>query len=212
MYDLKELSRYVEVSDKGIVFPHSQPRKIRLEVLAENEADLYIKDGPEKPIYIGSFHGFDIVQFNVRGTATLQATGAGVRVWTTEFQDAVIEIPDAVSFTRTMTRRQRNPELEAIQFKMQENMERRLRQVARDVTLQVSAKMRLENEERERERLERARAEEAERTNVGPDDDEDQGEDESSSKPAAKRAGDNVPASGDKAKGQKLASKPAAQR
>lgn len=212
MYDLKELSRYVELSDKGLKFPHSQPRKIRLEVLAESKQALYVKDGEEKPFYIGTFEGFDIVQFNVRGTATLQATGGGVRVWTTEFQDATIEIPDAISFTRTMTRRQRNPELEAIQFKMQQNMEARLRQVQRDVTLEVSAKMRAENEERERERFERARAEEAERTNVGPDDDEGEGEDEpAASKPPAKPTRD-LPGSGDKAKGQKLATKPAAQR
>lgn len=209
MNDLKELSRYVELSNKGIKFPHSEPRKIRLEVLAEKEASLYVKDGDEKPFYIGTFHGFDIVQFNVRGTAILQATEAGVRVWTTEFQDAVIEIPEAISFTRTMTRRQRNPELEAITFKMQENMERRLKQVARDVTLEVSSRMRAENDERERERFNRARAEEAERVNVGPDDDEDAAADEPAKAKPSKRASGDVQGSPDKAKGQKLATKPA---
>lgn len=208
MYNLKELSRYVELTDKGIKFPHSEPRNIRLEVLSEKPAALYVQDGKAKPVFIGQFHGFDIVEFRVDGSATLQADGPGVRVWTTEFQDAVIEIPEAVSFTRTMTRRQRNPEMELMMQKMQVNMERRLRQVERDVTLTVSERLRSENEERERERFNRARAEEAERVNVGSDDDEDQGEDESAPDKPSGKAGGDVPRGNDKAPGQKLASKP----
>lgn len=209
MYNLKEISRYVELTDKGIKFPHTEPRNIRLEVLAEKEAALYVQDGKAKPVFIGHFHGFDIVEFRVDGTVMLQASGPGVRVWTTEFQDAVIEIPDAVSFTRSMTRRQRNPELEQLMHKMQVNMDRRLNQVTRDVTLQVSERMRAEHEERERERFNRARAEEAERVNVDTDDDENTGEDESSPAKPSGKSRDDVPRSGDKATGQKLASKPA---
>lgn len=211
MYDLKELTRYVEVTDKGIKFPHDEPRKIRLEVLAEKETDLFVKDGKDSPVYIGTFRGYDIVQFNVRGPTTLQATGPGVRVYTPEFQSEIIEIPEAVSFTRTMTRRQRNPEIEAIGQMMQRNMEKRLRQVERDVTLRVSQELRERHAENERQRFERASEEEARRVaeSVASDDDPEANEAGTGDDPG--ESSGNVSGSRGQAKGQKLAAKPAAQ-
>lgn len=208
MYDLKELTRYVEVTDKGIKFPHDEPRKIRLEVLAEKEASLYVQDGKDKPFYIGTFHGFDIVQFNVRGPTILQATGAGVRVYTPEFQSDIIEIPDAVSFTRSMSRRQRNPELELIQRTMQQNMEKRLRQVERDVTLRVSQKMREEHAENERQRFERAAEEEAKRVADSRPSGHDGETDEPGPGDDVTEPADNVSGSRSATKRQKLAPKP----
>lgn len=212
MYDLKELTRYVEVTDKGIKFPHDEPRKIRLEVLSEKETDLFVKDGKDSPIYIGTFRGFDIVQFNVRGPTILQATGPGVRVYTPEFQSEVIEIPEAISFTRTMTRRQRNPEVEAMGQMMQRNMERRLRQVERDVTLRVSQQMRETHAENERKRFELANQEEAKRVADSRQPDDDTPEDEPGPGDDPSQPSGNVSGSRSATKGQKLAAKPAAQR
>lgn len=163
MYKLHELSRYVAVTDKGVKFPQDEFRKIRLEVLAEKETSLYIKDGKDEPAYIGTFRGFDIVEFHVKGPTLLQADGPGVKVFTTEFQSDVIEIPDAVSFTRVVERRERNPELEKMQAVMEQNMARRLRQLERDVTLRVSQEVRERHAELERVRFERASEEEARR-------------------------------------------------
>lgn len=205
MYDLKELARWVPVSDKGIKFPVKEPRKIRLEVLAENPAKLYVTDGKAKPVYIGSFEGYDVVQFNVAGDAKLQADGAGVMVWSGEFQDQIIEIPEAVSFTRMMTRRQRNPELEQLQLRMQQNMERRLAQVQRDVTLQVAEERRALNAERERERLERAREAEAKQVSRSA---ENAGADEPGEAGVASGTAENVRGGDSKAKGQGMAVEP----
>lgn len=209
MFDLKELTRWVEVTDKGIKFPHDEPRKIRLEVLAEKEESLYVKDGKDEPFYIGTFHGYDVVQFNVRGPCSIQATGAGVKVFTPEFQSHVIEIPDAVSFTRMVERRVRNPELERIELKMRQNMEHRLRQVEKDVTLRVSQRMREENAERERERFERASEVEAERVAQSQLAAEDAGADEPGAAAAVAEASGDVSGSRGKAARQKLAPKPA---
>lgn len=211
MYDLKELTRYVEVSDKGVKFPHDEPRKIRLEVLSEQETALYVKDGKDKPFYIGTFRGFDIVQFNVRGPTVLVAGGPGVKVYTPEFQSEIIEIPEAVSFTRTMTRQQRNPELEKIQHQMTINMERRLQQVARDVTLQVSQKLREEHAENERQRFERAAAEEAKRVADSRASDDDTVEDEPGPGDDPSKPSGNVSGSRGSAKGQRLPAKSGAQ-
>lgn len=209
MYDLKELTRYVAVSDKGILFPQDEPRKIRLEVLSEKETDLFVKDGKDKPFYIGTFRGYDVVQFNVRGPTTLQATGPGVRVYTPEFQSDIIEIPEAVSFTRQMTRRQRNPEVEAVAQLMQRNLEKRLRQVERDVTLRVSQDLRERHAEDERKRFERASEEEAKRVADSRIADEDEGEDEPGPGDDPGKSTGNVSGSRGKATGQKLAAKPA---
>lgn len=208
MFDLKELTRWVEVTDKGVRFPNEVPRKIRLEVLAEKEESLYIKDGKDKPFYIGTFHGYDVVQFNVQSDCSLQATGAGVKVFTTEFQSEVIELPDAVSFTRLVQRRVRNPELEMIEHKMRQNMERRLRQVEKDVTLRVSQRMREENAKAERERFERATKDEESRIVV--ESDEDEGADGAAPGDVPSEASSDVSRGGGKAKGQKLAPKPKA--
>lgn len=208
MYDLKELSRYVEITDKGIRFPEDSPRSIRLEVLAEKETSLYVKDGKDDPAYIGTFRGFDVVKFNAFGPVHLQADGPGVRVYTTEFQSDIIEIPDAVSFTRVMERKVRNPELEKIERTMRINMERRLQQVERDVTLRVSQEMRERYAEQERERFERASAEEAERVEQSEEEAGDElaepGPGDDPSKPSG-----NVSGGRGKATRQKLASKPA---
>lgn len=211
MFDLKELSKWVTLTDSGIKFPETEPRKIRLEVLAENSVKLYVEDGKAKAAYIGTFEGYDVVQFNVMGEARLQADGPGCKIWSPEFRGQSFELPDAVSFTRTMTRRQRNPEMEKLAHQMQLNMERRLAQVQKDVTLRISEERRAINEERERERLERAAEAEAERLVVGEQPGEDEGEDESAAAKPPAKPGRNVPGGGGKAAGQKLAPKPASQ-
>ena len=109
-----------------------------------------------KSYFIGHFRGYDVVVFNVPGPFELKASGA-CRIWTPEMDTLAVEIPDAVSFTRMMQRRQRNPELELMMNKVQATMERRLAQVERDVTLRVSTEQRIAlREQFERETARRA--------------------------------------------------------
>lgn len=156
MFDLKDLDRWVPVTKTALKFTNPEPRKIRLEVLAESEAVLVVTQA-RKDHFIGRFDGYDVVQFSASGPFELRAESGKVKVWTSEFDAAAVEIPEAVSFTRTHTRRQRNPELELMMKKVSDNMERRISQVVRDTSLAIAA------ERREREQ-ERAAAEAAART------------------------------------------------
>lgn len=162
MFDLKELDKWVLVGKAPVKFNGLERRPVRLEVLADGEARLYVHyDG--KSHFIGIFRGYDVVKFEVPGMFTLQATGDPVFIWTPELQTLAVEIPEAVSFTRSMTRRERNPELELMMQKVTATMERRIAQVENDVSLRLSAERREELAEVRREAAARLREAKAER-------------------------------------------------
>lgn len=160
MFDLKHLDRWSPVGATAVKFRNTDPRKVRLEVLSEGEAKLYVQEGKRKQ-FIGTFDGYDVVQFSVNGPWELTGTGK-VQFWCSELDGGgMVEIPDAVSFTRIMTRRVRNPELELMMHKVTQNVERRLEQVGRDFGLQREADKRDAARALEAERKARKEAEEA---------------------------------------------------
>lgn len=157
MYDLKNLERWIPVK-AGLKFPNDEPRKVRLEVLSpEEDSLLYVTQAKGPKFCIGRFfRSYEVVQFAVNGAWSLTASGGNVLIWTPETVDAgIVKLPDAVSFTTIMTRRQRNPELELLMKKVGDNMERRIAQVQHDVSLVIA-----------RERREHAAEIEAERQRV----------------------------------------------
>lgn len=178
MFDLKEARRFRLVGQQPIEFGNnSHPRRVRLEVLAEDTAKLYVEEkGVKDKIFIGKFDGYDVVQFAVQGDWALTAKGGPVRVWTGEFDTLAVKIPEAVSFTTIMTRPRRSPEVEAMMMEMNKNMERRIAQVERDQSLKNAARDRIIA--RDRETIERFRREEAERATLAQSSDDDPEEDE----------------------------------
>lgn len=183
-YDLANLDKWKAIGS-GIRFPGTEPRNCRIEFLADEETKIFVKhDGHAH--FLGLVRGYEVIRFAVTGPYEVhQAKGGGALLWTPELTTAgAVEIPDAVSFTKLMTRKQRNPEMELMMHTMQVNMERRLRQVARDMGLADAA--RRQAEERDRAAADRARREEAERAQIVEPSDEDEGEGEPA--PAAKAA------------------------
>lgn len=167
MYDLKNLQRWIPAKT-GVKFPNEEPRKVRLEVLSEGVTVLRVQQGKGSAMFIGRFEGYDVVQFHVDGPWTLQADGDKAYFWTPETVDAgIVEIPDAVSFTTIMTRRQRNPELELLMKKVGDNMERRIAQVQHDVGLVIARERREHAAELEAERQRIAAEQAAEATAAG---------------------------------------------
>lgn len=177
MFDLKELDRFKVLGKTPMIFKNAHRRGVRLEVLAEEPANLFVHYGG-KAFFIGGFDGYDVVQFQVPGVFSLTAKGGPVSVWTAEMDTTAVEIPDKVSFTRIMTRRARNPELEAMMQVVQRTVDQRIAMVQRDATLQIAAERRQEAHERNlRESAERVRAEQARRNADGsaPGENEDEG-------------------------------------
>lgn len=180
MFKLGELERWVSLSKTALRFTSEGRRDIRLEVLAEEPANLYVAyEGHTH--FIGGFEGYDVVQFSVPGVFTLTAKGGPVKVFTPEVESAgAVEIPEAVSFTKMMTRRQRNPELEVMMHKVQQNMEARIAGVERDMTLRLQNERRISEAAAHRAALAEARIREAESIVDGEPSDEDADEDEAS--------------------------------
>lgn len=163
MFKLGDLERWIPVGKTALKFQTEQPRKVRLEVLAEDRTNLFVSiEGNKATHFIGGFDGFDVVEFQVPGMFTLTAAGGPCKVWAAEMDTVAVEIPEAVSFTTIATRQSRNPELEKMMHIVQMNMERRLKQVENDVTLKLSEERRAEIAEVKREaarRLAEAKAE-----------------------------------------------------
>lgn len=121
-------------AEKLLVLPGgAQSRKIRLEVNCGHPTrfDLMIPD-------VGVFHlatveGLETIEFFYAGEARISAVSARVGIdevdawfYTADGQVTHAEVPDAVTFTKIAQRRARNPELEYMQFVMNQNIERRL--------------------------------------------------------------------------------------
>lgn len=158
MYDLTDLEKWRLVAG-GIKFVRPEPRRVRIEILAEEATSLFVDK-----VFIGYIEGYEVIQFAVPGAFTLTAKGGPCKIWTPELENAgAVEIPEAISFTKIMQRRTRNPELELMMKKMGDNMERRIAQVTRDAALQAALQARIAAREENQAAAERARAEEAER-------------------------------------------------
>lgn len=187
-YDLTDLAKWAQVpAEAGIRFLTTDPRQVRLEVLSEGPTALFVEPtvstGKAPKYFIGVFVGYDVVKFQIDGPFRLTASGPGCKVWTPEIENAgAREIPEAVSFTTMMTRRERNPQLELMMHKMSQNMERRIKVLEKDLELKLNPERRIADIEAHLERF-RAETNEQSRAIVEnpADDDDDESELESTS-------------------------------
>lgn len=193
MYDLRNLDKWVPIGKEAIRFKNKTERKVRLEVLSHGTTELFVKEATSKrPFYIGTFSGYDVVQFAVEGEFLLTSSGQGnACVFSPEFDSfGMVEIPEQVSFTKIVLRKQRNPELELMMKRIGDNMERRIRQVTNDMQLARAADMREAQKENDKLRREAAKAAEDRLTERSRALAQSGGEDENSS--AAEAGGDDV--------------------
>lgn len=175
MYDLTDLTKWRPIGTAGIDFPTDKPRKVRLELLAADEVTVAVKFD-KRSMPIGVFHGYEVISFQMQGPFTLTCDGQCF-VWTPELETTgAVEIPDAIPFTTMMNRRERNPQLELLMHKMNQNVERRMRKLEQDMVLPLLEERRLNELERRRVNAERETADQ-EASLVEPPD-EDGGEDE----------------------------------
>lgn len=101
-------------------------RRVRIELNcpAPTRLDLIQSDG--KPVFLAVVQGLETVEFKAGATVQLVATSED-EVWyfTSDGERVAAKNVQAKSFTKIAQRRTRNPELERMMFKMQQNMERR---------------------------------------------------------------------------------------
>lgn len=93
-------------------------------------------DGPQASVYIGKVDGLDRLQFTAFPGdllyATVKSDGDAVWYFTNEGDQIAVESAQK-SFTRLAVRRERNPELELMLFKMRQNSERNTRLLAEQI-------------------------------------------------------------------------------
>lgn len=105
-------------------FAEERDRKIRLDVNAAGEATLYYVDGDGETTLLGLVCGRDVLEFQTHGGAfSIAIEDADCWVFTIDGEDVSFQVPEAVTFTRLVERRQRNPEVEMMQYMMNRNMQ-----------------------------------------------------------------------------------------
>lgn len=132
---LNSLSRWSELpANKAIVFAGSDvgERTVRLNLNLEGVTSFFIGIDDEERFLVTMEPGVDTVEFSATGTFRVYAEeGSGAVLYqSADLEPTFSEVVDPVIFTKIANRRHRNPELEEMMFRMNQNLERRLAQQA----------------------------------------------------------------------------------
>lgn len=102
-----------------------QPRKVRVELNCPAPTRVDLVEG-DKTVFLCIAHGYEVVEFSAGQDVYLSCTSED-EVWyfTNDGDVTAFDAPEAVSFTKIATRRARNPDLERIMFKAEQNALRR---------------------------------------------------------------------------------------
>lgn len=109
--------------------PLDQPRKVRLEVNCVEPTRFDVVSGPagaEEHFFLAVVTGYQVLEFSVPGDVKVVPTTDG-EVWffTNDGDSIASKNVQAVPFTKIASRRTRNPDLELMMFKMEQNQKRR---------------------------------------------------------------------------------------
>lgn len=126
---LYELSKWQTVGKdaddniKSIKFNGKGLRRVKVFVNAPYPTRLYrVLEGGEID-FLAKVDGFEEINFTVDGELCITADHEDVKMYCGEFETTSMRIPDAVAFVKIANRKQRNPELELMQYQMKANME-----------------------------------------------------------------------------------------
>jgi hypothetical protein len=116
--------------DTGIQFNSKKEaeRTVRIHLNLEAVTTFYIGKGKRQRLLATAGPGLETIEFSKGGDFVVYAEkGSGVVQYRTADGDPThVVVPDPKTFTRIATRRTRNPELEEMMFRMNQNVERRL--------------------------------------------------------------------------------------
>lgn len=181
MYNLDKWSRLEE--NHVANFESTLPRRVRLDVNAPFPVRLYVHDTEGVSTFLALVHGRDVLEFAVSGEFGVGVEGGDVWLHTIDGEDFSFAIPDAVTFTKLVERRTRNPEVEMMRYQMERNMNAIIENQA----------VQLERLLDQRERASAARAAQS----APPGDDDAGGKKSQPAKSAAADAGDKPGDAGD---------------
>ncbi len=107
---------------KSIAFGGKGLRRVKIFVNAPYPTRLYrvLEDGEVD--FLAKVDGYEELSFTTDGELVITGDHEDVKLYSGEFTTTSIRIPDAKAFTKIAIRKQRNPELELMQYQMKENM------------------------------------------------------------------------------------------
>lgn len=110
-----------------LFFVGTEDRNIQVEVNTEGPTAFHVVIG-DQPVFLGVVYGHDTLEFYAGGNVELVPTGeADVWVFSNEDGGPVqVDGAEETSFTSIASRRARNPELEHMMWKMEQNITRRM--------------------------------------------------------------------------------------
>lgn len=135
---LNSLARWANLdADQAIVFEGTDvaERRVRINFNLEGVTSFFIGTDEAERFLCTIGPGLETVEFNTKGTFKVYAeNGSGaVQYQSADLEPTFAVIPDPVIFTRIANRRHRNPELEEMMFRMNQNIERRLAAQAQEM-------------------------------------------------------------------------------
>lgn len=117
-------------------FANDLRRRMRLDVNAPFPARLFYATGDGEITFLGLVEGRDVIEFETHGgTFSVVVEDGDCWVYTIDGEDLSFSIPEAVTFTKLMERRARNPELEMMQYAMKANMRAMMEHQTRELEL-----------------------------------------------------------------------------
>lgn len=120
--------------------PGRHLRTIRVEVNCEGPTKWQALIGEDR-VFLGLVTGHEIIEFMASGEVSLVPLGEhDVWFFTNDGDRVSASKPNAVSFVGPMNRKVRNPSLEKMMFKMQQNMTRRLARQEAEMNARLEAK------------------------------------------------------------------------
>lgn len=132
MLKIPSLKHWTLLPDgKSVNFEHSvESRRVRLDVNAAGTAQVYHTDGNGQLTFLGLVTGREVIEFATLADTSFAISTIGADLWfySVDGADFSFERPEARSFTQLVERRQRNPEIEYMQYMMQANMNRMMEQ------------------------------------------------------------------------------------
>ena len=133
---LNSLSRWSALeATKAIIFAGSDvaERRVRIDFNLEAPTSFFIVDRDGVENFLCALpQGQETIEFSAAGTFSVYAEqGSGaVHYVSADLEPTFSEVVDPVIFTKIANRRHRNPELEEMMFRMNQNLEKRLAQQA----------------------------------------------------------------------------------
>lgn len=111
----------------------SQPRRVRVEVncVAPTRFDIVAPNGV--PVFLAVVQGLETLEFSAGADTNLVPTSEDEVWFFTNDGDHTASPTRSASFTKLATRRERNPQLELMMFKQEQNMRRREARMAAEI-------------------------------------------------------------------------------